>query len=474
MERLYQRAAAEHRRTRIPELRQTPYDDPLPSDTTTARLNVEGITDELKKSFWTIYKKHGSLKERRDFKTVVNNVSREASLARYELQPFNVENALRISEQQYKVLLAWYKKTVEDDLLRPLRETLHLEVTKVELSSPSSSDEMESPNPDRFLNQDIPLRGPGVVISQAYMNESASHELDGVPVHLDNRNTSGNRTRLPPPSKLASNPYPIHMCSLLILLATKSSSGNEKTLRISSQPISPPDCLPAASALYRVPSSNCRDLEDDSSDCSTACNVPEAQPYGFFLYHQSPPWYHLPAASALYRVPSSNRGDPEDDSGSTACAVSEAQPYGNPGQLSSAVTCNRLNMHNHSAENVSSPTYSGGTSYYHKNNGQTSYGYHSQSGSSSESNFSRSQRFSPYPTLPEAKSSQSAAHSWSVNASNTGCYSSNHTGQGIRTEDYSPAQNFTHFEDTKTSPHSRSMSDGEAANGASEGYYGHQ
>ncbi|KAJ3820525.1 hypothetical protein F5880DRAFT_1615500 [Lentinula raphanica] len=237
MERLYQRAAAEHRRTRIPELRQTPYDDPSPSDTTTARLNVEGITDELKKSFWTIYKKHGSLKERRDFKTVVNNVSREASLARYELQPFNVENALRISEQQYKVLLAWYKKTVEDDLLRPLRETLHLEVTKVELSSPSSSDEMESPNPDRFLNQDIPLRGPGVVISQAYMNESASHELDGVPVHLDNRNTSGNRTRLPPPSKLASNPYPIHMCSLLILLATKSSSGNEKTLRISSQPI---------------------------------------------------------------------------------------------------------------------------------------------------------------------------------------------------------------------------------------------
>ncbi|KAJ3831076.1 hypothetical protein F5878DRAFT_667958 [Lentinula raphanica] len=194
------------------------------------------------------------------------------------------------------------------------------------------------------------------------------------------------------------------------------------------------------------------------------------------LSYHSPPLDRLPAASALYRVPSSFYRSVEDGSCSNTSDVQDAQCYSSshPGQFSSAVNWNRPHdMHIRTAEIVSSPSlapyYSGGTSYYI--NGPTSYGYHSQSSQSpSESNFTRSQRSSPSSVLPEAtKLPQS--HSWSAGAS-TGGYSSDYT-RPQETEGHSP-ESFTQFEDTKPSPHLRSMWDGEAANEAYESrYYGH-
>ncbi|KAJ3770569.1 hypothetical protein FB446DRAFT_773654 [Lentinula raphanica] len=467
MERPHQpeRTAAEHRRSRtIPKSRQITYDESL-SDPTTADLDVEGITEELKKAFRTIYKKHGSLKERRDLNVKYRHVGCEQCLKRKKpceiratalqcgncppyvkctrvpiLKKLRVLDLMpEVSEQQYEALLTWYKQTVEDELLKPLRETLHLEqATKAEPSNPLSSDEMESgSSPDPFLNQVVPVGGPGVDMSQAYREESPSRELNVV--RIDNRNASrSDRTRLPRPSKIASNPYP-----------------------------------PVA---HVFPSHTSREHKQDwQREDTPSILTPPYHNLPPLSYH-SPPPDRLPAASALYRVPSSfYRSAIEDGSCSNASDVQDAQRYssGHPGQFSSAVNWNRPHdMHIRTAENVSSPSlapyYSGGTSYYV--NGPTSYGYHSQSSRSPpESNFSRSQRSSPYSVPPEAtKLPQS--RSWSADAS-TGGYSSGYT-RPQETEGNSP-ESFTQFEDTKPSPHLRSMWDGEAANEAYESYYGH-
>ncbi|KAJ3753475.1 hypothetical protein EV360DRAFT_74487 [Lentinula raphanica] len=112
----------------------------------------EGITEELKKTFGFIYKKHGSLKERRELNVKYRHVGCEQCETRKKpcqvqatalhcrncppyvkctrvviLRKLRVLELMDITEQQYDVLLAWYKKSLEDESLRPLREALQMD-----------------------------------------------------------------------------------------------------------------------------------------------------------------------------------------------------------------------------------------------------------------------------------------------------------------------------------------------------------
>ncbi|KAE9395992.1 hypothetical protein BT96DRAFT_125731 [Gymnopus androsaceus JB14] len=106
-------------------------------------------TEDLKKRFKDVYRKHGSLKERRDLNiknkhigckqcadrgiqcTIRPTALRCGQCPAYVkctrvniLKKLRVTKLIDISEEQYDYLLRWYKQHEEEELLKPLEETL--------------------------------------------------------------------------------------------------------------------------------------------------------------------------------------------------------------------------------------------------------------------------------------------------------------------------------------------------------------
>ncbi|KAJ3753608.1 hypothetical protein EV360DRAFT_74381 [Lentinula raphanica] len=407
MEHPYEREASEHRKGRVPKLRRVSYDE-TSSDTVAASAaassDVEGVTEKLKKTFAIIYKKHGSFKERRDLNVKYRHVGCEQCETRKKpcevratalqckncppyikctrvavVKKLRVLDLMDITEHQYDVLLAWYKQSLEDELLKPLREALQMDQTvmsKVEppSDSPSSSSSDELGSPEASSPQVVPVSSSGKNRSQAYRKECPSHVIDVPPVPPDNRNASQAKTESPLPPKHASNPYP-------------------------TAPVSP--------SYYRGTEGNF---------CTAACDVPGAQ------------------------------------------------PYGDPGQLTSVVTWNRMHYpmpyepsSAHSSSQSLESYYSGGIPRSNTLEGQANYDYHSQSGSPIvESNLSRAvQRSSSYPGLPEV-TKPLLTRSWSAGAVD-------YAVQGA--EDRSTPDSYSQFEDVKASPPSQTWESPQTENG---------
>ncbi|KAJ3846343.1 hypothetical protein EV368DRAFT_89185 [Lentinula lateritia] len=109
------------------------------------------VTDDMKKTFNAVYRKHGSLKERRDLNIKYHHVVCQQCITKNKpceirptalqcgncppyvkctrvptLKKLRVLDMMNISEEQYDWLLIWYKKTAEEELLEPLKESLKL------------------------------------------------------------------------------------------------------------------------------------------------------------------------------------------------------------------------------------------------------------------------------------------------------------------------------------------------------------
>ncbi|KAJ3724751.1 hypothetical protein C8R42DRAFT_640677 [Lentinula raphanica] len=474
MEHPYQREASEHRKGRVPRLRRIIYDE-TSIDTIAASAaassDAEGVTEQLKKTFAIIYKKHGSLKERRElnvrYRHVVriyninlrfilelilydalhrdaSNAKRGRSLARFELLPFSaaiaplkklrVLDLMDITEQQYDVLLAWHKQSLEDELLKPLREAVQMDQMSKVVEPPgspsrsSSSDELGSPEAGSL--QVGPISRPGENRSQVSRNEYPSHDLD---ITLaDDGNASPDETRSTLPSKLASNPYP------------------------------------TAPYVSHVPAMSQWENKQQGLGQQEACGNSMA-----LNHHALPPRsYHstapsrLPSASVLHRVPPSYYRGSEVDLCSSACDVSDAQPYGNPGQLTSVTNRNRVyysipydRSSTHPPSQSLESYYSGGTPRYNTD-GQANYDYHSLMSRRSDSLIDSTravQRSSSYPGPPEV-AKPLLTRSWSAGVID-------YAEQGA--EACSP-ESFTQFEDVnlKASPPPSHTWEGGTADGA--------
>ncbi|KAJ3916675.1 hypothetical protein F5877DRAFT_68835 [Lentinula edodes] len=109
------------------------------------------ITDDMKKMFHAVYKKHGSVKERRELNLAYRHILCERCLSGNKIckiQPsafqcgncptyikcsrvpilnkLRVLHVMNITEEQYDWLLTWYKKTVEEQILKSLKEPTKL------------------------------------------------------------------------------------------------------------------------------------------------------------------------------------------------------------------------------------------------------------------------------------------------------------------------------------------------------------
>ncbi|KAJ3929732.1 MAG: hypothetical protein NXY57DRAFT_388543 [Lentinula lateritia] len=146
------------------------------------------VTDDMKKTFNTIYRKHGSLKERRDLNIKYHHVVCQQCITKNKpceirptalqcgncppyvkctrvptLKKLRVLDMMNISEEQYDWLLTWYKKTAEEELLEPLKESLKLTSASVTSSARNSMISPKSRLPHTSL---------------APLNESHSHETE--------------------------------------------------------------------------------------------------------------------------------------------------------------------------------------------------------------------------------------------------------------------------------------------------------
>ncbi|KAJ3820350.1 hypothetical protein F5880DRAFT_975781 [Lentinula raphanica] len=464
MEHPYGREASEHRKGRVPKLRRVSYDE-TSSDTVAASAaassDAEGVTEKLKKTFAIIYKKHGSFKERRDLNVKYRHVGCEQCETRKKpcevratalqckncppyikctrvavVKKLRVLDLMDITEHQYDVLLAWYKQSLEDELLKPLREALQMDQTvmsKVEppsdSPSSSSSDELVG-SPEASSPQVVPVSSSGKNRSQACRKECPSHVIDVPPVPPDNRNASQAKTESPLPPKHASNPYPT---------------------------------APYVSRLPAVSSEHKQQGWGQREETFGPSMVPNHHALPPRSYH-STALARLPATSDSHRVPPSYYRGTEGNFCTTACDVPGAQPYGDPGQLTSVVTWNRVHYpmpyepsSAHSSSQSLESYYSGGIPRSNTLEGQANYDYHSQSGSPIvESNLSRAvQRSSSYPGLPEV-TKPLLTRSWSAGAID-------YAVQGA--EDRSTPDSYSQFEDVKASPPSQTWESPQTENG---------
>ncbi|KAJ3994699.1 hypothetical protein F5050DRAFT_433916 [Lentinula boryana] len=361
--------------------------------------NLEGVTDDLRRTFRVVYKKHGSLKERRDLNIKYRHVGCEQCISRNKpceiratalqcgncppyvkctrvpiLKRLRVLDIMDITEQQYDCLLAWYKKTAEEELLGPLRESFKIPSASEESSSSSGQEPVvpENISPHSFL---VPLNAA-----------SQDHNEYSVPCK-------------PTTNSLATQHFPF----------PASHTQEEQWPR--EEIVSP------MTPYYTLPS-----------------------PY------QSPS-PRLLAPTASYRIPDSFVREYDEDSPS-ACVVPNAQPYGTPGQYS-AVTWNRCNeICSHSeASGQQSIAYSGGvpTCYATHDQSRNEYRYDRQ-----PENATKSSRFPSYSGydrtgykfsfdydaschrgLPEDTKSSSKLHSWNGNTPSKPIDYHGHQVQGV-------------------------------------------
>ncbi|KAH7873910.1 uncharacterized protein C8R40DRAFT_1171832 [Lentinula edodes] len=133
------------------------------------------VTDDTKKTFNTIFRKHGSLKERRDLNIKYHHVVCQQCITKNQpckirptalqcgncppyikctrvptLKKLRVLDMMDISEEQYDWLLTWYKKTAEEELLEPLKESLKLTSTSLVPLNESHSHETENSTDTQF------------------------------------------------------------------------------------------------------------------------------------------------------------------------------------------------------------------------------------------------------------------------------------------------------------------------------------
>ncbi|KAJ3899169.1 hypothetical protein F5879DRAFT_534755 [Lentinula edodes] len=146
------------------------------------------VTDDMKKTFNTVYRKHGSLKERRDLNIKYHHVICQQCITKNKpceirptalqcgncppyvkctrvptLKKLRVLDMMNISEEQYDWLLTWYRKTAEEELLEPLKESLKLTSASVTSSARNSIISPKSRLPHTSL---------------APLNESHSYETE--------------------------------------------------------------------------------------------------------------------------------------------------------------------------------------------------------------------------------------------------------------------------------------------------------
>ncbi|KAH7876158.1 uncharacterized protein C8R40DRAFT_1068938 [Lentinula edodes] len=105
------------------------------------------ITDDMKRMFYAVYRKHGSVKERRELNIAYRHIVCERCLARNKtckiqssafqcgncptymkcsrvpiLNKLRVLHVMNITEQQYESLLTWYKKSVDEQIAMSMTE----------------------------------------------------------------------------------------------------------------------------------------------------------------------------------------------------------------------------------------------------------------------------------------------------------------------------------------------------------------
>ncbi|KAJ3995657.1 hypothetical protein F5050DRAFT_257706 [Lentinula boryana] len=275
-----------------------------------------------------------------------------------------------ITEQQYDCLLAWYKKTADEELLGPLRESFKIPSASVESSSSSGHEPVSPENisPHSFL---VPLKAA-----------SQDHDEYSVPCKL----TTNSLAPPPSPSIPASHAQEEQWPREEIV------SPMTPYYTLPSPYQSPSPRLLAPTASYRIPDSFVRGYDEDSF---SACVVPNAQPYGKFLHVF---FVHFLKSIALMRTPG----------------------------LYSAGTWNRCNdicSHSAASGQQSSIAYSRGTPtcYATHDQGRNVYRYDRQPPSYSGYDRTGYLKLSfDYDTschrgLPEDTKSSSKLHSWNGN-----------------------------------------------------------
>ncbi|KAJ4475592.1 hypothetical protein J3R30DRAFT_3501045 [Lentinula aciculospora] len=265
----------------------------IDDDESTQPLDID---DELKKTFSIVYKKHGSLKERRDLNIKYQHIACEQCITRNKtceiratalqcgncppyvkctrvpsLKMLRVLDIMDITEEQYGWLLAWYKKTAEEELLEPLRESLQLASAS---AGPSYSPNNSTVSPER----DTPHSSlTSTIVSQtlpmAYRNEDPTHlqnnernnstnygTVNVVPQdHQNNEYSSPRKYYSYPATHILAQPLPIPYARNEQRLGDRSLSQVQVApYHTPPSPYrSPSPCLLAPTAPYRIPSDEC-------------------------------------------------------------------------------------------------------------------------------------------------------------------------------------------------------------------------